>query len=251
MRRSKSHVLEEFRDPIKLAKLLWPHVSFYNKQKEILYSVVECDETFVTAGHMLGKDFIAGYIALWFFLTRSPCRIVTTSADYAQLESVLWGEIRRFIQTSKYPLEFSSGGPLVVNHLHIRKVVRQVHNMGINTRLTKNADAKQPVVDALSYLVGRVAAKGEGLQGHHIADIGDGVPRTLFIADEASGVDDLSYRASSTWANRKLVIGNPYPCPGSFFEKGVEGGILMEKDSLAGDGTGDDDAPNFPSKLGG
>jgi hypothetical protein len=78
-------------------------------------------------------------------------------------------------------------------------------------------------LDGLSYILGRVAAKGEGMLGHHIADYGDGVPRTLFVADEASGVDDISYERAKTWAKRILVIGNPFPCS-NFFYKGVKRG---------------------------
>lgn len=196
-------------DPLKFAALLWPDVKFYRQQQEIIYSVAENDETFVPAGNMLGKDFVSGFICLWFFLSRDPCRIVTTSADYGQLEAVLWGEIRRFIQTAKYPLEVERGGPLLVNHLHIRKVV----------------DEK---LCPLSYLIGRVAAKGEGMLGHHVADTGDGIPRTLFIADEASGVEDIAYERAGTWAKRMLVIGNPYPCT-NFFKAGVKGGDLVAK----------------------
>jgi hypothetical protein len=195
-------------DPIDFAAVLWPNITFYDKQREIIYSVVHNDETFVPAGHMLGKDFVAAFISLWFFLSRVPCRVVTTSADYPQLEAVLWGEIRRFVQTAAFPLE-APAGPLVVNHLHIRKV----HN---------------GTMDGLSYLVGRVSAKGEGMQGHHIAEVGDRIPRTLWIADEASGVDDLGYKAADTWARRKLVIGNPYPCT-NFFRAGVKGGDLYAK----------------------
>jgi phage terminase large subunit len=199
-------------DPFKLAKMCWPHVRFYSKQREIIRSVEENDETFVSAGNMLGKDFVAGFIALWFFLSRHPCRVVTTSADGPQLEAVLWGEIRRFIQTSVVPLEGEKGGPLVVNHLHLRKL-----------------DPGTGKVCGISYVIGRVAAKGEGMLGHHVAETGDGVPRTLFVADEASGVDDQSYKASDTWARRKLVIGNPWPC-NNFFKSGIKGGDLYAKE---------------------
>lgn len=193
-------------DPVKFVKLLWPDITLYDKQQEVLYSLRDNYETFVPAANMMGKDFVSGLAALWFFITRTPCRVVTTSADFSQLESVLWGEIRRFIQTSKYPLESDKGGPLLVNHLHIRKVV-------------KNR------VCGLSYLIGRVAAKGEGMLGHHIAATGDGVPRTLMLIDEASGVDDMTYERSDTWAHRKLIIGNCYPTS-NFFFRGVTGGDL-------------------------
>ena len=196
-------------DPMKFKEVFWPEVRFFDKQREIIYSVLENDVTLVPAGNMLGKDFVSGFIALWFFLSRHPCRIVTTSADATQLAGVLWGEIRRFIQTSKYPLE-APKGPLLVNHLHIRK--------HIDLRIC-----------GLSYILGRVSAKGEGLLGHHIADIGDGIPRTLFMADEASGVHDLGWERSDTWAKRKLAIGNCYSgTPGcTFFKKECQKGNIL------------------------
>lgn len=198
--------IQDIIDPMKMKAELWPDITFYREQKEIIYSVADNDETFVPAGNMLGKDFVAGFIALWFFMSRHPCRVVTTSVDGTQLEGVLWGEIRRFIQTAKTPLECERGGPLLVNHLQLRKM-----------------KSGQP--DGLSYCIGRVAAKGEGMLGHHVAKTHPAEAYTLFIADEASGVDDVSYERSDTWAHRKLIIGNPYPCT-NFFFKGVKAGDL-------------------------
>ncbi len=196
-------------DPVKFTQVFWPDVTLYDKQQEILYSVRDNDETFIPAANMMGKDFVSGLCALWFFLTRHPCRVITTSADFSQLESVLWGEIRRFINTTKYPLDSEKGGPLVINHLHIRKIVNG--NMC-----------------GLSYLIGRVAAKGEGMLGHHIADTGDGIPKTLALFDECSGLEDITYERCDTWARRKLCIGNPYAC-NNFFYRGVKGGDVLAK----------------------
>jgi len=204
-------------DPVKFGRILWPDVKFYDREVEILYSLVDNDETVCVAGNMLGKDYTAAFAVLWFFLTRSPCRVVTTSVDATQLEGVLWGEIRRFIQTSRYPLEVERGGPLLVNHLHLRKVF--------------TSGDKKGQTCGVSYCIGRVAAKGEGMLGHHIAATGDGIPRTLFVADEASGVEDISYERADTWANRKLIIGNPYACS-NFFYRSIKGGdIIAGKDS--------------------
>lgn len=195
----------ELKDPFALIRALWPDVYLYREQRLILASAFLNDETYAVAGNMLGKDFIAGLVALTFFLTRTPCRVVTTSADYAQLQAVLWGEMRKFIQTAAVPLTSDRGGPLLVNHLHIRKF-------------------QEPgVLCPLSYLVGRVALKGEGLLGHHVADVGDGEPKTMLLGDEASGLDNMVYERGSTWARRMLFIGNPYPTR-NFFYQAVKGG---------------------------
>lgn len=185
-------------DPLQLASICWPNVTFYREQRKVIYSVIENDKTFVPAGNMLGKDFVAAFITLWFFVSRHPVRVVTTSVDGIQLEGVLWGEIRRFIQESQYQL------PIVQNHLHLKKIARGK-------------------VCGISYMIGRVAAKGEGMLGHHVAQVGDGLPRTLFVADEASGVDNKSWERAETWADRMLAIGNPYPCT-NFFKQGVKRG---------------------------
>jgi hypothetical protein len=47
-------MIEVVQDPIKFAKILWPDVSFYREQREIIYSVRDDEETFVSAGNMLG-----------------------------------------------------------------------------------------------------------------------------------------------------------------------------------------------------
>lgn len=210
-------------DPLGFADVVWPHVEFYSKQQEIINSVRDNDETFVPAGNELGKDFVSAFIVLWFFLTRHPCRIITTSADYSQLEGVLWGEIRNFISSAAVPLD-----SLVVNHMHLRKKVDKIDQLTGMPVIDRNS--RKPVMEmcGLSYVMARVAAKGEGMLGHHIADVGDGIPRTLFIADEASGVDDVSYDRSDTWATRKLIIGNCYGA-GGFFKDAVKGGDILAK----------------------
>ena len=187
------------KDPIGLAALCWPETRFYDKQQEILHSLVENDETIVPAGNMLGKDFVAGVVAVWFFLTHNPARIITTSVKDDHLR-VLWGEIGRFLQSSAIPLTTKHGGPLLVNHRDIRKIV--------NGQLC-----------SISYLRGMVSERGEGMAGHHAR-------HTLLIIDEASGVDDLVYTQGDTWAKKKLIIGNPNPTE-NFFKKAVKAGDLL------------------------
>lgn len=186
-------------DPLRFADELWPHVAFYREQRAIIYSVVNNDETFVPAGNMLGKDFVAAFVALWFFLAHREARVITTSVKDDHLR-VLWGEIGRFLQTARYPLDAQRGGPLVVGHRDIRKV--------LNGKECK-----------ISYLRGMVSERGEGMAGHHAAD-------TLLVIDEASGVSDVVYTQGDTWAKRKLVIGNPNDCQ-NFFRKFVQAGDVV------------------------
>ena len=195
-------------DPMQLLALCWPEVKIYDKQKEIVYSVIENDETIVPAGNKLGKDFISAFIALYFFISRMPSRVVTTSVDEGQLENVLWGEINWFIQQSRYEL------PLVVKHLDIR-------------RLTSGGKE-----DPKSYLIGRVAKKEEGLLGHHLArnHFEFGGPSTLMLYDEASGIENGFKEKTDTWAHRTLIIGNPFQC-NNFFKEGVKRGNVPSADN--------------------
>lgn len=131
------------------------------------------------------------------------CRILTTSVAEHHLK-VLWGEVGRFAVTASQPLLSSkegAGGPLVMNYQEIR--------------LASEREAKNP----LSYLAGRVSAKGEGMAGHH-------AEFSMVIGDEASGLDDKVYEMCQGWAKHMLWIGNPNACS-NFFRRGVEAGDLV------------------------
>ena len=216
-------------DPMKFAAIEWPDVTFYKQQQEIAYSVLDNRETIVVAANQMGKDFVAGFIILWFFISREPCRIVTTSAKDDHLR-VLWGEIGKFIQTAKHPLEYSKGGNLIFNQRELKKVVNGVES--------KN-----------SYCRGMVASSDKiaAMQGHHATPESDDIkrmekyfqtyhpkqweerlnewlliPRTLFVSDESSSVPHEYYEMADTWAKRMLIFGNAWPC-NNFFKYGVKG----------------------------
>lgn len=185
-----------------IMKLCWPNDRMYDRQIEIVRSVEKFRNTTVPAGNMLGKDWITARICLAYFLSRKPCRIVTSSVDEGQLEKVLWGEIKAAIDSSVVRL------PLVVNHCDIRMVDKYGQEI------------------PKTYLIGRVAAKEEGLLGHHLPKGSMGEPRTLMVYDEGSGIPKGFKDKTDTWAHRSLTIGNPYECDNHFRDltrKGVQG----------------------------
>lgn len=217
-------------DPMRLLKWLWPDSAFYDQQRQMVLSVRDSKETYVAAGNQLGKDYTAGAIALGFFLrpqaffplgyvrqveaaktARNPhphtVRVVTTSVAEHHLK-VLWGEIARFVVQCRFPLMWhpddNPGGVLTMNYQEVRYAWER--------------SAKNP----MSYLAGRVSAKGEGLAGHHAA-------YTLCVMDEASGIDDVVYRMQQGWAKRLLAFGNPNSCE-NFWRKGIEAGDLKVED---------------------
>lgn len=204
-------------DPIEFIHILWPNITLYKQQKDIIYSVVENPETVVVAGNQLGKDYVAGLIVLWYFLVHRTVRIITTSVRDDHLR-VLWGEINNFIASSKYPLvatrtrhaihnkSYYSGGPLIINHHEIKKYV-------------------DGSCCAKSYIRGMVSERAEGMAGHH-------APHTLAVFDEASGVSTESYDMAQSWAKRILIFGNPMPCDRKhFFFRAVDMGDLVDESS--------------------
>jgi hypothetical protein len=205
-------------DPLLFGRVFWPDTVFYEKQVEIIESVRDNVETYVPAGNKLGKDFVSGFIALHSFLTNREARVITTSIRDDHLR-VLWGEIGRFISTSRIPLLADQGGPLVVKHRDIRKVVTATRGNRVQERLNRDGSPKRQL-DDISYLMGLVSEKGEGMAGHH-------AEYTLAIFDEASGIDDIAYTQAATWAKRFLIIGNCNPTV-NFFYMGVKGGDLAK-----------------------
>jgi hypothetical protein len=194
---------------------LWPApgTRFYDRQLLIVESVLRDRETYVVAGNQLGKDYIAGFICVAAFIAclvqRITCRIVTTSVSKDHLK-VLWGEIGRFLTQAEEPLVWgvkSPTAPLVLNFQEIRRL--------------EEYDAKNPY----NYCLGFVYADSEKIAGHH-ADW------TLFVGDEASGLEDVAYEKAQGWAKHQLIFGNPHEPRGgtNFFKRAVQAGDLIMPD---------------------
>ena len=201
-------------DPLGFFLLHWPHHRIYDKQEQIALSIRDNLETFVPAANEMGKDYDAGWIMLWFFLTRQPVRVVTTSAGEDHL-CVLWDEAERFLATSRLPLLEEQGGPIRKSYLRLYKV--------------DDRGDRVPI----SYCSGLVASadKIEKMGGHHanpenLAEANDGIPRTLGIGDEASSIVDEVKNQFDKWAKRQLWIGNTWPCE-NFFKKCCNGGDIQ------------------------
>jgi len=202
---SQNELYDIFKDPFKFFRVCWPELSMYDKQADIVQSILDNDETFVPAGNQLGKDFIAAFITVWFFCSRVPSKIVTIAPGQTQLETVLWGEIRKFIQTSSVPL------PIKYNHLDCKFVM------------------PDGSVDPQARMLGIATNKAENVQGQHLVRGDNGEPSTLALFDEASGVDNQFYDGVDAWSHRRLIIGNPLPCTNFFFQ-GVSGGDIERED---------------------
>lgn len=186
-------------DPDAFIGVQWPHVRLYPKQQELLHSVRDNRITVCYAAHETGKDFMAALIVLWFFCSREPAIVLTTSTQEKQLDTVLWGEMRKQMAEAQYPELLG----LQYNSERIWRV-RQDGTPYEQSRIIK-----------------QVARSGEAFQGYHLPE---DVPRTFVVFDEASGMSDEHYTSAKSWAHRILVIGNPLPTTNFFY-----------RDSKAGD----------------
>lgn len=210
--REQEHLVTVWRaDPLVFQRYYWPAVRFAPYQCATIQSVVDNTETFLVSAHKMGKDFVAGFLCVWFYVVHDEVRVVTTSVKDDHLR-VLWGEIGRFLDTASNPwdrdtqgvLYRSKGGILVPKHRDISKL------------------KPDGTVCKISYLKGMVSERGEGMAGHHAT-------HTFFVIDEASGVDPMVYERGTSWSKRRLIFGNPYPPqggPNHFFQKAAEQGDL-------------------------
>jgi hypothetical protein len=188
-----ARIAELATDPLRFIKLCWPEMILYDKQLAVLTSVCENVETFVHAAHKTGKTHIAAIVALWFFASRTPARVVVSSSSESQLRHILWSEIMQLIETAAISF------PFLKRDLFIRKL--------------RSPDGQETLPK--DYLLGHVTHTVESFQGHHLeAD----KPRVLAIFDEASAVPDEFYEAAQSWAHRLLAIGNPIST-GNFFDR--------------------------------
>jgi phage terminase large subunit len=156
-------------------------------QKRIAYSVRDNPNTAVPSCFGSGKDWIASRIATWWVEAMGGV-LVATSNSFPQLRDIFWRELRRAHSAGNL-----RGRPSVGNDLRW-----EVHETGAFA-IGRKPDDNDP----------------ESMQGTH-------AERVLVILDEANGIPDELYNATSglvvNEASRRLAIGNPWEPVGPFFE---------------------------------
>lgn len=149
------------------------------EQAKILQSVATKRMTSVRSGHGVGKSAVEAWVIIWFICTRPFPKIPCTAPTQHQLFDILWAEIAKWLRHSKY----------LRNEFVWTK--EKVYMKGHPEEW---------------FAVARTATKPDALQGFH-AD------NTMFIIDEASGVDDKIFEpilgALSTDGAKLLMCGNP------------------------------------------
>ena len=165
-------------------------------QIEALQAIVEGDRLAIRSGHGVGKSAFLAWVIIWWLLTRSPAKVACTAPSAHQLNDVLWGEIAIWRRQLIQPL----------NKWLIVKEDR-VELLGAGKT---------------SFAAARTARKEspEAFQGFHSEHM-------LFIADEASGVDDIIFEvgegAMSTHGAKTILTGNPTRLLGYFYNAFHEG----------------------------
>lgn len=159
-------------------------------QREALQALASTDRIAVRSGHGVGKTAFLAWVVLWFVLLHLPCRVPITANRQDQLSDVVWAEIQFW---------YKKLHPALQNLLVIT-----------SDKIEWKAAPKD------GFAVARTARKEapEAFHGFH-------APHMLFVADEASGVDDIIFEVGSgsmsTPGAKILLTGNPTRTSGYFY----------------------------------
>ncbi len=163
----------------------------YSKQKEMLRSLAANKRTAVKSAHSTGKSYTMGIAACWWVATRGPnSLVVSTAPTYAQVNKILWEEIRKHYVEHNLPGKITQGDEW--------KVPVEGYDEKGNKRVIEKqvAFGRRPADMDMS-----------AFQGLHRPD---GV---LFLIDEAVGCPEMIFTAAevnTTAENcRILAIANP------------------------------------------
>lgn len=160
----------------------------WSKQVQVMESVRDHARTAVRACHGVGKTATAAQVALWFLKVHRNSRVITTAPTWAQVEQLLWREIRA--------------------------AVGRAHRNGLGSMFPTPSATKLELGDQW-FAIGLSTNEPERFQGHHADHI-------LLIVDEASGVDEDIFAAAEGFLTAQgakvLMIGNPTRIGGTFHE---------------------------------
>jgi len=164
----------------------------WEKQRMILESIRDHDETVVASCHGAGKSWTAAVSVLWFLFTHRHSIVITTAPGNRQVKGILWKEIRRLHQQARFPL----GGRVIQQEIK---------------------------VDTDWFAWGFTASDHDPdkFQGFHSSS-----GWVLVVVDESSGVSNPIFEAIdgvlSSEYSRLLLIGNPTNPMGRFAKSFVK-----------------------------
>lgn len=154
----------------------------WSKQQEILEAVRDHPRVAVRSSHGPGKTATAAQVALWFLRVFTNSRVITTAPTWAQVEQLLWREIRA----------------------GVARATRDEFPTASATKLELGVEW---------FAIGLSTNEPERFQGHHADHL-------LLVVDEASGVDEKIYEAAEGFLTAEgahiLLVGNPTRIGGQF-----------------------------------
>jgi len=159
-------------------------------QQEALRAVAREDRLAIRSGHGVGKSAYLAWVILWWLLTRYPVKVACTAPSAHQLQDVLWGEVAKWRRKLRAPFK---------DWLQVKADRVELVGAGQTAfAAARTARREQP----------------EAFQGFHSENM-------LFIADEASGIDDVIFEvgegAMSTKGAKTILTGNPTRLQGYFY----------------------------------
>jgi hypothetical protein len=161
----------------------------------ICNAVVEYDRIAVKACHAVGKTWICGRLVTWFIGTFKNSIVITTAPTNRQVETLLWGEIRKTVKRSKTKL----GGSLLTKKWTIDD---DWYAMGFSPQAGSGSESGEQ--------------EGSSFQGFHAKHV-------MIIFDEATGIPkDLYTMAEGLLTSgvtvKWICIANPTSSTSEFFQ---------------------------------
>lgn len=191
--------LSQYRtDPVLFAKDVLG-IEPWSKQRDIMRAVRDNSHVAVRSCHGSGKSFIAAVMAAWWIATHPTDRtiVVSTAPTYSQVHTILWEDIRKFLQIANKRYE-EGKSPL-----------------RLPGNITQGDEWKSDDGTIIGF--GRKPADGNmhAFQGIH--------RRYVFvIVDESCGIREEMFTAieaiTTTEDSRILAIGNPDDPATPFFK---------------------------------
>jgi hypothetical protein len=194
----RDYLMQCWRDPRKFARLFCRAQPTADQDAMLEAIRHEGAHVTVRSGHGIGKSSVMAWTVLWFLLFHKDCKVACTAPTQAQLRDVLWPEIAKW--HARMPKKFQQEIVVLKNSV--------VHAFEPQTRFAVARTARKD--------------KPEALQGIRATN-------TLYLVDEASGVDEAVFvvaESALTQASaRVLLAGNPTRSEGYFYDTHRKPGV--------------------------
>lgn len=184
------------KSPTLFAKRVLGIESLEEYQKRMCRAIVEYDRVAIKACHAVGKTFtLGGVIVPWFTSCFENSIVITTAPTNRQVETLLWGEIRKSYKRSKTAL----GGKMLTKKWTISE---DWYAIGFSPQASAGDGQSQE-------------QQGSSFQGFHAKHV-------LIIFDEATGIPhDIYTMAEGLLTSGVIVkwvcIANPTSTTSEFF----------------------------------